>query len=396
MSNFQNSRIFYTDEELELRDKAHEFAEEKIVPVNKEIEKGNYDPIRKLILEMGKEQILAPLHPKKYGGIEMGVIGDTIVAEEISRVNFALDLSRIATIALFGMPVQRFGTEEQKQKYLIPVIKGEKIGCIGITEPNVGSDTAGMKTTAVKEGDYYIINGEKRFITNGPEADFINLYAITTPLPKVHPKRGMSTFIVDTKLKGFRTEKRYNTCGLKGSAIGHLKFEDMAVPVENLLGEENKGFQILMDELNSERCCIAGQGVGVGRAALEVAVEYSQHRMQFDRHIRFFEGVSFMIADMATRVEASRALTVQAARSLDKLGNIPSTKICAMAKNFASLSASQNATDAIGILGGIGYTDEYPAERYYRDSKLLEIGGGTVNVHQYIIQREVYKEFGYY
>jgi len=395
LKNFKKLNVFYTKEELDFREKVHEFAENRIKPFNNELENNNYEPIKKLLKEMGKEKILGALHPKKYGGIEMGMIGETIVAEEIARVSLAVDLSRIATIALFGMPLQRFGTEEQKEKYLRPIIKGEKIGCIGITEPSVGSDVVGMKTTAVKEGDFYIINGEKRFITNGPEADFINLYAITTPLPKVHPKNGMSSFIIETKTKGFKVKKRFNLCGLKGTAVGHLIFEDVAVPKENLLGKENHGFHILMSELNSERCCIAAQGVGVARAAFEEAVKYSQERIQFGMHIRFFEGISFNIADMAIRVEASRALTIQAARSLDNIGNIPSTKICAMAKNFSAKAATQNATDAVGILGGIGYTNEYPVEKYYRDSKLLEIGGGTINVHKFIIQREVYREFGF-
>ncbi|HUY00183.1 MAG TPA: acyl-CoA dehydrogenase family protein [Candidatus Deferrimicrobium sp.] len=391
--------IFYTDEESKFRDEVREFVINKITPKVEIIERNNdYSYIRKFIRMLGELGFLGPLHPKSYGGTERGVLADTIVGEEISAVCFALDLSRLASITLCGMPIQKFGTEEQKHNYLVPLITGEKIGAIGITEPEVGSDTAGMKTHAEREGDYFIINGEKRFITNGSEADIICLFAITTPLPKIHPKRGMSAFLVEKGLKGFYALKDYELMGLRGTRVSHLKFENVAVPAENLLGGQeylNRGFDILMDELNSERACIASQGVGVGRGALEVAVDYSTERKQFDREIRFFEGINFKIADMATKVEASRALTIQSARTLDLRGNEYATKIASMAKYFSCETAVDVAIQAQQILGGIGYTKEYPVERYVRDSRLLPIGGGTTEIMQYLIQREVYREFGH-
>lgn len=381
---------------MAFREEVQAFAEERIAALDPEIESNkSYEPIRTLIGELGKKGFLGPLHPLEWGGTALGISAETLVGEECARINFALDLSRMASISLFGMPVQRFGTDEQKEKYLRPIVKGEKIGCIGITEPNVGSDTAGMQTMAVKDGDYYIINGQKRFITNGTEGDFMCCFAITTPLPKVHPKNGMSAFIIDTKLKGYERVKHYNLCGLRGARVGHIKFEDLAVPKENLLGPENKGFQILMDELNSERVCIAGQGIGVARAAFEEALQYSTERVQFDHQIRYYEGINFQIADMATQIEAGRALTVQAARALETIGNIAATKICTMAKVYCSEAAVQIASRAMAILGGIGYTDEYKVERYLRDSKLLPIGGGTTEILKYLIQREVYREYGY-
>lgn len=388
--------VFYTKEELELKEEIRQFAEEYVAPRAEEIERArSYDIIKETLYELGKRGFLGVLHPEEYGGSNFGVIGDTIIAEELSAVNFALDLSRLASIHLCGMPLNRFGTPEQKEKYLVPLIKGEKIGCIGITEPAVGSDTAGMKTRAVREGDFYIINGEKRFITNGSQADYICLFAITTPLPLTRPKEGMTAFIVEKGMKGFTVEKDYELMGLNGTRISHLLFEDVEVPVENRLADDNFGFKVLMDELNSERVAIAGQGVGVAKAAFETALKYSTERRQFDVEIRSFEGVSFIIAEMATKIEAARALTIQAARTIDRVSNIQATKIASMAKYYACNSANWIAHEGIQLMGGIGYTKEYPCERYARDAALLEIGGGTRNVMLYLIQREAYRERGY-
>ncbi|MHA1314509.1 MAG: acyl-CoA dehydrogenase family protein [Candidatus Helarchaeota archaeon] len=396
MSGDESLKALYSKEELEFKTEIQAFAEERIRAFDDEIEKMNsYEPIPILMREMGKKGFLGPLHPPEWGGTGQGIVADCIVAEECARINEAFELSRIANISLFGMPIHRFGTDEQKEKYLTPIIKGEKIGCIGITEPRVGSDTAGMETRAVKDGDYYIINGEKRFITNGTEADFMCCFAITTPLPNVHPKKGMSAFIIDTKWKGYERVKYYKLSGLRGARVGHIRFNDLAVPKENLLGPENKGFSILMDELNSERVGIAAQGVGIARAAFEEALKYSTERIQFDQEIRYFEGVSFQIADMAIRIEAGRALTVQAARALNKIGNKAATKICTMAKVFTSEAAVYVASRAMQVLGGIGYTSEKKSERYLRDAKILPIGGGTTEILKYLIQREVYREHGY-
>lgn len=391
--------VFYTREEKGYRQEIKEFVAKEVYPKLDSIENENdYGAIQYLIRRLGERGFLGALHPETYGGTALGVLADTIVAEEVSAVSFSLDLSRLASITLCGMPIHKFGTEDQKQRFLVPLIKGEKIGAIGITEPEVGSDTAGMKTNAVREGDYLIVNGEKRFITNGSQADVICLFAITTPLPIVHPKQGMSTLLIEKGMKGFSTIKDYGTMGLRGCRISHLKFEDVAVPIENLLGGEeylNRGFDILMDELNSERACIASQAVGVARGAFEVALDYTTERKQFDREIRFFEGVNFQIANMATRIEASRALTIQAARTIDLVGNEYATKIAAMAKDFACETAVEVAIKSQQIMGGIGYTKEYPSERYVRESRLLPIGGGTSEIMKYLIQREVYREYGY-
>ena len=388
--------VFYEKEELELKNRIRQFTDEYVAPRAEELEKTkDYNIVREILRELGKQGFLGVLHPKEYGGTDFGVIGDTIIAEELAYHNFALDLSRLASIHLCGMPLNRFGTHEQKQKYLEPLIKGEKIGCICITEPDVGSDAAGMKTRAIKEGDYYILNGEKRFITNGSQADILCLFAITTPLPFARPKTGMTAFIVEKGMKGFNVVKDFELMGLNGTRISHLKFENVAIPVENRIADENYGFKVLMDELNSERVAIAGQGVGVANAAFETALKYSTERIQFDREIRGFEGVSFVIAEMATKIEAARALTIQAARTIDRVSNIKATKIASMAKYYACYCASWIASEGIQLMGGVGYTKEHPMERFARDAPLLEIGGGTRNVMLYLIQREAYRERGF-
>ncbi len=391
--------MFYTNEEKQFRERIRDFVVDHVYPRLDQIERqDDYAPIKELIQKLGERGFLGPLHPRTYGGTEQGVLADTIVAEEISAVCFSLDLSRLASITLCGMPIHKFGSEDQKKRFLVPLIKGEKIGAIGITEPDVGSDTAGMKTNAIQEGDHFILNGEKRFITNGSQADVLCVFAITTPLPRIHPKAGMSAFLVEKGMKGFTPVKDYELMGLRGTRISHLKFDNVEIPAENLLGGPdylNRGFDILMDELNSERACIASQAVGVARGAFETALDYTTERKQFDREIRFFEGVSFQIANMATRIEASRALTIQAARTIDLVSNEHATKIAAMAKNFSCETAVEVAIKSQQIMGGIGYTKEYPSERYVRESRLLPIGGGTSEIMKYLIQREVYREYGY-
>jgi alkylation response protein AidB-like acyl-CoA dehydrogenase len=298
-------------------------------------------------------------------------------------------MSRTASSTLCAIPISRFGTDEQKRKYLTPIIRGEMIGAIGITEPDVGSDTAGMKTRAIREGDEYVINGEKRFITNGADADIITLFAISNP--EVPAKRGASAFIFPTDTEGFKVEKVYNLLGMHGMRIAHLKFENCRIPAENLLGKEGMGFNILMDELDTERISIAAEMIGIARAAFEIAVKYSTERVQFNRPINWFEGISFKIADMATLLDAAELLTLRAARMVNRGEN--ASKESAMAKVFAVDHAFEICNQALQVLGGIGYTTEYPVERYLRDVRIGMIGGGTSEIMRFLIQREVYREF---
>lgn len=381
------SGIFFTEDEIRFREEVREFARKVIAPKADEVENGMYPG--PLLRKIGKAGYLRQLHPIEYGGTAKGVVYEMIVAEEIAGVSAPTDMSRTASSTLCAVPISRFGNDEQKRKYLTPIVRGEKIGAIGITEPDVGSDTADMKTTAIRAGDEYVINGEKRFITNGADADIITLFAITDP--EVKSKRGMSALIFPTDTDGFKVEKIYGLMGMHGMRIAHLKFENCRIPAENILDREGMGFNILMDELNTERISIAGEMIGIARAAFETAVKYSTERVQFKRPINKFEGISFKIADMATQIDAAELLTLRAARMIDR--DERASKESAMAKVFAVDYAFDICNQALQVLGGVGYTTEYPVERYLRDVRIGMIGGGTSEIMRFLIQREVYKEF---
>ncbi|MFX0199953.1 MAG: acyl-CoA dehydrogenase family protein [Candidatus Hodarchaeota archaeon] len=383
--------MFFTEKEIEYRKKVRIFVEKEITPhVDYYEEKDEYP--YDLLKKIGQAGYMGQLHSTELGGTDLGLSYEIIVAEEISAVFPALDMSRMASASLFGLPLRNFGTGEQKQKYLPEIISGDKIGAIGITEPDVGSDTAGMKTRAVKDGDEWIINGEKRFIVNGNLADFICLFAITDP--EVHPHKGMTAFVIESKMmEGFVPVRDYKMLGMRGAKVAHFKLENVRVPKENIIGKFNEGFRVLMNELNGERIAIAGEALGYARPCLEQAVQYSVQRKQFEREIRRFEGVSFKIADMATKLEAARLLTLLAARLVD--AGYDATKHATMAKVFATEAAIEIADKALQIHGGEGYTKDRPIERFLRDARLMTIGGGTAEILRFLIQREVYNEFGY-
>jgi alkylation response protein AidB-like acyl-CoA dehydrogenase len=245
-----------------------------------------------------------------------------------------------------------------------------------------------MKTKAERDGDEYIINGEKKFITNGSQADYLCVFAITNP--DVHPKDGMSAFIFPKETKGFSVVEDHDLMGMKGARVSQLKFEDCRIPAENMVGEENSGFRVLMDELDSERTAIAAEAVGYCRVPFEEAITWSCERIQFDRPIRYFEAISFKIAEMATKIEAARLLILKAARMYDKGMKI--TKEAAMAKIFATEASVDVANNALQILGGNGYTRNYRVEQFLRDARLMMIGGGTAEILRFLVQREIYKE----
>lgn len=381
------SNALWTEEEIEFRKEVQGFCFKEIAPIADELDKGPYP--RELLRKIGKAGYMGVHHDKSVGGSNKGLSFEIIVAEEISAVNGGLDMARMASTTLYGMPVARFGTTEQKRKYLKPVVVGDKIGCIGITEPDVGSDTAGMKTRAEKDGDDWVLNGEKRYITNGSQADYMCAFAISDPTVKA--KDGMSAFIVDTKTDGFTVIQDHDLLGMKSARVSWLKLDNVRVSSDMILGEPGQGFHILMDELDSERTAIAGEAIGYGRTPYEIAVKYSTERYQFGRPISAFEGVSFKIADMAMKLEAGRALTLTAARMYDRGEKI--TKQASIAKLYTTEAAVQITNDALQILGGAGYTTDYPVERFLRDARLMTIGGGTAEILRFLIQREVYKEF---
>ena len=386
----------FTKEQEGLCERARAFAREEIRPVAAWIEGrdepgflGNYP--RELLRKMGQEGFLGSMYPREYGGQGMGLVEECIVAEEFAYESPAAELARFVSCGLFGMPLFMFGSKEQIQEFLPPLIAGEIIGAIGITEPHVGSDTARMKTRAILENGEWIIDGEKRYITNGSEADVICLFAITNPEVKAH--QGMSTYLFETKTPGFSVIKNYEMMGLHGCRVAHLKFDDCRIPEHRRLGELNKGFKQLMMELNRERVGLAAQALGALRRCLDIAVRYSTERIQFGRPIKEFEAISFKVADIATKLETSRLLVYSAAWKLDN--GIESTREASMAKLFASDEAISGIDDCLQILGGAGYTCDEPVEQFYRDARIMAIGGGTREIMKYIISREVYKEAGF-
>ena len=393
MTIINDEGLLYSKDELAFRKIAREFVEREIVPIARKVETGAYleEEWRDLVRKMGRKGFSGLLMPKEYGGEGKSLMYQLIVGEEISTVSPALTMGFGASCTLSAIPILRFGTEEQKQKYLIPLARGEKIGALAITEPNVGSDTAGMETKALwdEKEQAWILTGEKRFITNGSLADQIVTFAITDP--SVDSKSGMSAFIIETDWEGFTVVKDYDLMGRRGVRNTHFKIKDMKVPPENLLGKQNQGFLILMDELDTERVGIAAESLGCMRKPFEVAVEHSINRVQFGRPISRFEAVSFKIADMATLMRASRLMTVTAARMIEQ--GQPATKEATMAKLFATESAVKITDMAIQILGGEGYVKDFSGiEKFYRDARLGTIGGGTSEIMRFLIQREVYIE----
>nr|MDO8134136.1 acyl-CoA dehydrogenase family protein [Candidatus Njordarchaeum guaymaensis] len=382
------SDIFLTDEEIKYQIEARHFIQRELTPIAGEIEKTDRYP-REIFSILRPTGSLGALIPKEYGGTNQGAVIASLFAEEMGAVSPAIGMCVGASSVLFTWPMVRFGTKQQKTKVLPQLARGEKIGCICITEPNVGSDVAGMQTNAKKEGDYYLLNGEKRFITNGGEADYLLVFAITNP--KVHAHQGMTAFLVEKTMPGFKHIKDYELMGNRGAKSAHLKFQNVKVPKDNVVGPENGGFLVVMDELDIERTMIAGQAIGCARTPFEKAVKYSTERVQFDQTISRFEGISFKVSDMALALDAARLLMLRAARMIDK--GLSATKEASMAKLFAVETAVNVTYNALQVLGGIGYTKEYNVEQFARDARLMPIGGGTSEILRYLIQREVYKEF---
>jgi len=390
MVRINDEELLYRPDELKYRDEVREFVATEILPIVDRIEARDYDP-RKLFKRMASSGITGLLIPEEYGGSGKPFMYQLIAGEEISAVSPTLTMMFGASCTLSAIPILEFGTEEQKEKYLVPLAKGEKIGALAITEPNVGSDTASMETKAIwdeNEGSW-ILNGEKRFITNGSIADQIIIFAITNP--DVDSKSGMSAFIIETGWEGFEVIKDYQLMGRSGVYNTHFKLTGVKVPPENMLGKENQGFLILMNELDPERVGIAAEALGCMRDPLNTDIEYSQKRVQFGRPVSRFEGVSFKISDMAMKMRASRLMMVSAARMVEK--GMTCSKEAAMAKLFATEASVEICDLAIQILGGVGYVkDYYPVERFYRDARLGTIGGGSSEIMRFLIQREVYIE----
>jgi alkylation response protein AidB-like acyl-CoA dehydrogenase len=375
---------FALDEEQKLlRKTVREFAESELAPHSREWDEKQEFP-REVFTKLGEMGLMGAVWPAEYGGSGLSTLDYAIVMEELSRVDAGVALSVAAHNSLCSGHIFLAGSEAQKKKYLTPLAQGEKIGCWGLTENSAGSDAGGTKTTAVRRGNEWVLNGSKTFITNGRIADTAVVMAVTD---KVKEKKGISAFIVERGTKGFRSGKKEDKLGVRSSDTSELVFEDCHVPAENLLGQEGMGYVDTLKILDRGRIGIAAFSLGIAQGALEASMKYAQGRKQFGHAIAEFQAVQFKIADMATHVEAARLLTWQAA-SLRDAGQEHKLQ-SSMAKLYASEMSVQVCLEAIQIHGGYGYIKEYPVERFLRDSKLGTIGEGTSEVQRLVIAREL-------
>ncbi len=376
----------FTEEQKEIKELARQIAQEKIKPVRAELDEKGEHP-EEIMNILAASDLFAIFIPEEYGGLGGGCVELCIVTEELSKVCGGIAVSYAAT-ALGCLPIILFGTDEQKNKYLPRIAKGETLAAFGLTEPNAGSDAGALETTAKKEGDFYILNGTKVFITNGGVAD---IYTILTMTNKAKGARGASVFIVEKGTEGFDFGKKEEKLGIRASATRELIFEDCKVPVENLLSREGMGFIVAMKTFDHSRPGIGAQAVGIAQGSIDEAVEYASQRIQFGQPISSFQAIRHMIADMATKTEAARSLVYSAARLIDS-GAKNISKISAMSKLFASDVAMEVTTNAVQIFGGYGYMKEYPAEKYMRDAKITQIYEGTNQIQRDVIGLAVIKE----
>lgn len=375
-----------TEEQKMIRDLCWQIAEEKIRPVAAELDEKEEFPYQ-IMKVISDSDLFGVYLPQEYGGTGGGVLELCIATEEFSKACGGIAVCYAAS-ALGTIPILLFGTDEQKKKYLPRLASGKSLAAFGITEPEAGSDASAIATTAKKDGDYYILNGTKHFITNGGAADIYTIVAMTD---KTKGARGASCFIVEKDTPGFSFGKKEKKMGIRASITSELIFNDCRIPKENLLGKEGMGFIVTMKTFDMSRPGVASQAVGIAQGALDLAVGYARERKQFGKSISSFQGIQFMLADMATEVEAARALVYATARMLDA-GNTKVGRESAMAKLFASEVAMRVTTDAVQIFGGYGYMRDYPIEKYMRDAKITQIYEGTSKIQRNIIALETIKE----
>jgi alkylation response protein AidB-like acyl-CoA dehydrogenase len=375
-----------TETQVMIRDLCRKVAQEKIKPIREHYDEANEFP-HEMIKVFAEADLCGLYIEEKFGGLGGGIMDLAVGVEELSKVCSGIALA-VAATALGTFPIILFGNEEQKKKYLPPIASGKSLAAFGLTEANAGSDAGGIRTTAVLDGDHYVLNGTKQWITNGGEADIYTVVAITN---KAKGPRGASAFIVEKGTPGFTFGKKENKMGIRASATRELVFQDCRIPKANLLSKEGMGFIVAMKTLDTSRPGVAAQALGIAAGALDEAVEYSRQRRQFGKPICAFQGVQFMLADMATQVEAARALVYAAARFIDGGGKEVS-KISAMCKLFASDVAMKVTTDAVQILGGYGYMKEYPVEKMMRDAKITQIYEGTNQIQREVIGLSLIKE----
>ncbi|MGD9180167.1 MAG: acyl-CoA dehydrogenase family protein [Desulfobacterales bacterium] len=375
-----------TEEQLMVKDMARRFAETEIKPKAAELDEKHEHPAE-IVKQLGELKMMGIAVPEEYGGGGMDNVSYAVALIEISKACGGTGAIMSVNNSLYCFPVMAYGTHEQKMKYLIPVAAGEKIGCYGLTEAGAGSDPAALRTTAVKDGDEWIINGEKKFITSGNVAALAVIAAVTE---KGKGYKGISSFVIDLEnTPGFKVGHVEDKLGIHTSGTAELVFEDARVPADALLGKEGEGFKQMLTTLDGGRIGIASQAVGIGRAVLEEALEYAKTREQFGKPITAFQAIQWKLADMATELDAAELMTLRAAWLEDK--GKPFEKAAAMAKMYASDVTMRASIEGIQILGGYGYCKEYPMERHMRDAKICQIYEGTNEIMRLVIANNLIK-----
>ncbi|RIV17533.1 acyl-CoA dehydrogenase [Alicyclobacillaceae bacterium I2511] len=375
---------FRLDSEHEqLRRMVREFAAKEVAPGAAERDESEHFD-RDLFTKMGNLGLTGIPWPEEYGGAGMDFLAYVIAVEELSRVCASTGVALSAHTSLAGWPLYKYGSEQQKQKYLVPMAEGRWLGSYALTEPGAGSDAGAIRTTAKRDGDSYILNGSKVFITNGGSAEVYVVFALTEPEKKT---RGITALIVEKDTPGFIIGKKEKKLGIRGSTTVELIFEDCRVPVENRLGDEGLGFKIAMMTLDGGRNGIAAQALGIAQGAYEQARDYALQRKQFGQSLAEFQAIQFKLADMATKIEAARLLTYQAAWLESK--GLPYAQASAMSKVFASDTAMEVTTEAVQVFGGYGFIRDYPVERMMRDAKITQIYEGTNEIQRLVIARSI-------
>lgn len=377
---------FLTEEQQMIRDLARQIAEEKVVPARAELDEKNEYPWE-IIKTLAQSDMMGLFIPEEYGGLGKGCLELCIAVEEISRACVGVSTTYAAN-ALGTYPILLFGTDEQKKKYLSDIAAGKRLVAFGLTEANAGSDAGGIQTTAKLEGNEYVLNGTKQWITNGGEAEIYTIIAITD---KSKGPRGASAFVVEKGTPGFTFGKKENKMGIRASSTRELIFDNCRIPKENILGRDGMGFIVAMKTLDSSRTGVGAQGLGVAQGAFEEAVKFARQRHQFGHPIISFQAVQHMLADMAIEIEAARSLIYSVARYVDS-GAKDISKPSAMAKTFGTDLGMKVTTNAVQVMGGSGYMKEYPVEKMMRDAKILQIYEGTNQIQRNVIGQEIIKE----
>lgn len=376
--------LTFNEEQQMMRDMVRNFAKTEIEPFIPRMEAGEFP--REILKKMGGLGLMGITVPEKYGGSGMDFVSYISAIHELSKVSAVVGVILSVHTSVGTNPIMYFGNEEQKDRYLPKLASGEYLGAFCLTEASSGSDAGSLRTRAVKKEDHYVLNGSKMFITNGGEADVYIVFASTEPSKGTY---GISAFIVDKDTPGLVIGKDERKMGLHGSRTVELSFDQMKVPAENLLGEENGGFKIAMANLDVGRIGIAAQALGIAEAALEAATGYAKDRVQFGKPIAAQQGVGFKLADMATAVEGAKLLVYRAAQL--RAEGLPCGKEASMAKLFASKAAVEGSIEAVQVFGGYGYTEDYPVERYFRDAKVTEIYEGTSEIQRIVISKHLMK-----